>query len=110
MVVEDILMMQALDIPCGVYWVDRPWAIGSYGYSDFVWDRNRLPNPEKMIKWLGKRKIKFLLWIAPFVCGDMAKTAVEKGYNFPGQERYAAERTLIDFTNPKAKNGGRSRG
>ena len=27
-VVEDVLMMRAYDIPCGIYWVDRPWAKG----------------------------------------------------------------------------------
>ena len=51
-VVEDVLMMDALGIPCGVYWVDRPWAKGKMGYEDFEWDRNRLPHPEEMIDWL----------------------------------------------------------
>ncbi|MFA5422995.1 MAG: TIM-barrel domain-containing protein [Phycisphaerae bacterium] len=102
-VVEDVLMMDALGIPCGVYWVDRPWAVGSYGYDDFEWDRDRLPQPEKMIKWLGKKDIKFMLWIAPWVSGDMAKTAREKGYNLKGQTANLEDRTLIDFTNPDAK-------
>lgn len=102
-VVEDILMMQALDIPCGVYWVDRPWAIGDYGYDDFTWDTNRLPYPEEMISWLEKKNIKFLLWIAPWVSGNMAKIAVEKGYYLQGQRHNFPQRPLIDFTNPQAK-------
>ncbi len=109
-VVEDILMMEALDIPCGVYWVDRPWAVGDYGYNDFEWDRGRLPNPEKMIKWLDKRNIKFLLWIAPWVSGDMTKTAAKKGYNLKGQTYKFPERTLIDFTNPAAKQWWQNEG
>jgi len=109
-VVEDILMMQALDIPCGVYWVDRPWAVGDYGYNDFEWDRDRLPNPERMIKWLEKKNIRFILWIAPWVSGDMAKVAVEKGYNLKGQESNFPDRTLIDFTNPQAKQWWQSEG
>lgn len=101
--VEDILMMETFDIPCGVYWVDRPWARGDYGYDDFEWDRRRLPNPEKMIQWLGKKNIKFMLWIAPWVSGDMAKIAVKRDYNVKGQTGKLGERTLIDFTNPQAK-------
>jgi len=102
-VVEDILMMEAFDIPCGVYWVDRPWAVGDYGYNDFEWDRERLPNPERMIKWLEKKDIRFLLWIAPWVSGNMSKVALEKGYNVTGQEKMLTERTLVDFTNPEAR-------
>lgn len=109
-VVEDILMMQALDIPCGVYWVDRPWAVGSYGYNDFEWDRNRLPNPERMIKWLEKNNIRFLLWIAPWVSGNMAKVAIEKGYNVKGKESRLSVRPLVDFTNPQAKQWWQNEG
>jgi len=102
-VVEDILMMEALDIPCGAYWVDRPWAVGEFGYSDFQWDSERLPNPEKMIDWLDKRGIRFGLWIAPWVMGDMAKTALQNGYTVAGQHEREDSRPLIDFTNPEAK-------
>ncbi|MHC4123007.1 MAG: TIM-barrel domain-containing protein [Planctomycetota bacterium] len=100
--VEDILMMQALDIPCSVYWVDRPWAVGKKGYSDFEWDTNRLPNPEKMINWLDKKNIRFLLWIAPWIDGQITKTVLKKGYCLNGQNNKHI-RPLIDFTNPDAK-------
>jgi alpha-D-xyloside xylohydrolase len=36
MVVEDILMMEALDILFTLYWVDRPWGPGRFGYDDFL--------------------------------------------------------------------------
>ncbi|MGD8780205.1 MAG: glycoside hydrolase family 31 protein [Ignavibacteria bacterium] len=100
MIVEDILMMQALDIPCGIYWVDRPWAVGNAGYEDFNWDRKRIPNPENMIRWLEKKNIRFLLWIAPWVIGDMADTAKARGFYLPSQK--SPERVLIDFSNPEA--------
>ena len=101
-VVEDVLMMRAYDIPCGVYWVDRPWAKGPAGYDDFEWDPKRFPKAGKMIQWLDKNDMKFVLWIAPWVMGDMAKTAMEKGYNLTGQTRDQGKRVLIDFTNPEA--------
>jgi len=86
MVVEDILMMEALDIPCGVYWIDRPWDDGSYGYNgNFEWDKNRIPNPEKMITWLKNKDIRFLLWIAPWVADDVAREAIDKEYFLPGK-------------------------
>lgn len=112
--VEDVLMMEALDIPCGLYWVDRPWAIGPYGYSDFIWDEERMPNAVEMIDWLDGRGMKFMLWIAPWVMGDMAQTALEKGYNLEGQQRRIDKgedaRILIDFTNPLAVNWWKENG
>ncbi len=101
-VVEDVLMMQAYDIPCGVYWVDRPWAKGPAGYDDFEWDPQRFPKAGKMIKWIEKNDMKFVLWIAPWVMGEMAETAKKKGYNLKGQTDMNGKRVLIDFTNPAA--------
>jgi alpha-glucosidase (family GH31 glycosyl hydrolase) len=79
--VEDILMMEAYDIPCTAYWIDRPWGIGSQGYDDFIVDAERLPEFEKMIEWLNNKDVELMIWIAPWVMGDMAKTAKERGYN-----------------------------
>ena len=104
--VEDILMMEAFGIPCGVYWVDRPWAKGVYGYADFEWDPQRFPEAEAMLNWLGERDVKFMLWIAPWVAGDMQQVAHEKGYSVPmkgpagGIDPDSA--ALMDFTNPEA--------
>jgi len=106
MVIEDILMMKALDIPCGVYWVDRPWAKGMHGYEDFEWDPDRFPAAEEMIQWLHENNTKFLLWIAPWVAGEMKKEAYKKGYaqkvikNHPPLD--TSNVALLDFTNPEA--------
>jgi len=100
-VVEDILMMEALGIPCGVYWVDRPWAKGRYGYEDFEWDAKRLPHIEEMIQWLSSRRIRFALWIAPWVLGDMVKEGERKKCFLPSSAPKSPRR-LIDFTNPGA--------
>jgi alpha-D-xyloside xylohydrolase len=104
-VVEDVLMMEALDIPFGVYWIDRPWATGPMGYDDFQWDPERVPNAERMIRWLNSKGIEFALWIAPWVMGDMANVALREGYNLAGQKTRIQDvdsRVLIDFTNPDA--------
>jgi alpha-glucosidase (family GH31 glycosyl hydrolase) len=103
--VEDILMMKAFDIPMTIYWVDRPWAIGPDGYSDFEWDPNRFPNAVEMIKWINDKDIRFVLWIGPWVMGKMADEAVEKGYAIQGQldePRDDLVRVLVDFSNPEA--------
>jgi alpha-glucosidase (family GH31 glycosyl hydrolase) len=102
--VEDILMMKAFDIPLSIYWVDRPWATGPEGYSDFIWDPNRFPNAPEMIKWINKKNIRFVLWIAPWIMGNMANEAAEKGYILKGQPQTHEGnfRVNLDFTNPAA--------
>jgi len=85
MAYEDVKMMQALDIPLDVYWVDRPWAKGPRGYSDFEWDPERFPNAESMIEWTKEQGAEFLVWIAPWVMGDMADEALAKGYFLPSK-------------------------
>lgn len=102
-VVEDILMMRALDIPCGVYWIDRPWAQGDYGYDDFQWDSQRLPRHEEMIRWLEQKNIKLLLWLAPWVNGRMIQEGSQKDYFVRGQQECAATQPLVDFTRPAAR-------
>jgi len=109
-VVEDILMMEALDIPCGVYWVDRPWATGKDGYDDFRWDRARFPHPGAMIKWLAQKDINFVLWIAPWVMGEMKQEAENKGYILEGQKDNTDKVALIDFTNPEATRWWQEKG
>jgi alpha-D-xyloside xylohydrolase len=102
-VMEDVLMMKAFGIPCGVYWVDRPYGPGRLGYDDFEIDPARLPNFETMVRWLNKEQMQMLLWIAPFFQGKMETEALEKGYNLAGQPRLPNNYPMVDFTNPEAK-------
>jgi alpha-D-xyloside xylohydrolase len=103
-VMEDVLMMQAFGIPCGVYWVDRPYGPGRLGYDDFEIDSARLPDFARMVRWLNKRNMEMLLWIAPFFQGEMETEALVKGYNLAGQHRFPNNYPMVDFTNPEAKN------
>jgi alpha-D-xyloside xylohydrolase len=100
---EDVLMMNAYGIPCGVYWVDRPYGPGRLGYDDFEIDPNRLPNFAQMVKWLNEQGTQMVLWIAPFFQGRMEKEALAKGYNLAAQRPQRNNYPLCDFTNPEAK-------
>jgi len=103
---EDILMMRAYGIPCGVYWVDRPWGPGEpWGYDDFDIDEKRLPNFGKMVDWLGAQDTKLVLWIGPFYQGQMATNALARGWNLAGQVRpkNGNNYPMVDFSNPEAK-------
>ncbi len=102
LVVEDILMMEALGIPCTVYWVDRPWARGTQGYGDLWFDPARLPQAKRMIRWLSSKDIRFLLWIGPWVCDAPLKEAKKLGYLLPKGIGLDGRVGLVDFTNPAA--------
>lgn len=102
---EDVLLMEAYGIPNSIYWIDRPWGPGAWGYDDFEIDYDRLPNFEAMVRWLEDKGQRTMLWIAPFVEGDMETEALELGYNLPGQTRPGSGNNypLIDLSNPEAK-------
>ena len=100
---EDVLLMRAYGIPCGVYWVDRPWGPGPNGYDDFKIDTHRLPHFAESVEWLNSQNIRMVMWIGPFFQGDMATKALAKGYTLPGQSPSENNYPLVDFTNPEAK-------
>jgi alpha-D-xyloside xylohydrolase len=102
-VMEDVLMMKAFEIPCSIYWIDRPYGPGPIGYDDFDIDPKRLPNFTQMVKWLNAQGTQMVLWIAPFFQGQMMKEALAKDYILPGQRPRLQNYPLCDFTNPKAK-------
>ncbi len=101
-IAEEVLLMNAYDIPCTAYWIDRPWGPGVRGFDDYKIDYDRLPNFEKMVKWLDSKKISTMLWIAPFVMGKMADTAEERGYDLKSHIWMNARQVLMDFTNKEA--------
>jgi alpha-D-xyloside xylohydrolase len=100
---EDVLMMRAYGIPCGVYWIDRPWGPGRMGYDDFEIDPQRLPNFAASVKWLNSLQAQMLLWVAPFFQGRMEKEAQEKGYTLAGQQPSLNNYPMVDLSNPAAK-------
>ncbi|MFM2294767.1 MAG: hypothetical protein RLZZ350_1180, partial [Verrucomicrobiota bacterium] len=104
-VMEDVLLMKAYGIPCGVYWIDRPWGPGKNGYDDFKIDGKRLPHFAEEVKWLEEMNCKTVLWIGPFFQGEMETNALAKGWTLAsaGQKATKNNYPMVDFTNPDAK-------
>ncbi|MFA9392150.1 MAG: TIM-barrel domain-containing protein [Prolixibacteraceae bacterium] len=102
-VVEDVLMMEAYDIPCTAYWIDRPWGPGTRGFDDYKIDYERLPNFEAMVPWLNKKNMELMLWIGPWIMGDMAATAERNNYSLISRTWGGSQgQVLMDFSNPEA--------
>jgi alpha-glucosidase (family GH31 glycosyl hydrolase) len=102
MVVEDVLMMEALGIPCSMYEIDRPWALGFFGYGDMEVDPERLPDFDGMVRWLEEKGIHTLLWAAPWVADGMRAEAEAKSYTVKNTIPYLPQAANVDFTNPDA--------
>jgi alpha-glucosidase (family GH31 glycosyl hydrolase) len=100
---EDVLLMRAYGIPCGVVWIDRPWGPGKNGCDDFEIDPERLPKFAESVKWLASMDTKMVLWIAPFFQGQMETNALKLGYYLAAQHPMRNNYPMVDFTNPKAK-------
>jgi alpha-D-xyloside xylohydrolase len=100
---EDLLLMKAYGVPCGVYWIDRPWGPGRLGYDDFEIDTARLPHFLEMVKWLNEQNMQMVLWIGPFFQGQMETNALSKGYTLAGQKPMKNNYPMVDLTNPQAR-------
>ena len=100
--VEDVLMMEALDIPVTAQWIDRPWAIGPRGFDDYEFDLNEFPDPEGMIKWLNSKNQELMIWIGPWVMGDMADYAEKNNYSLTSKVWIDSNQVLMDFSHPDA--------
>lgn len=101
-IAEDVLMMEAYDIPFTAYWIDRPWGPGERGFDDYKIDYERLPKFEEMVSWLNEKNVEVMMWIGPFVMGEMAKTALERDYQLVSKNHISRHQVLMDFSNPEA--------
>jgi len=119
-VYEDASMLQSLDIPASVIFIDSPW---SNEYIDYEFNPEQFPDPERMISDLHEMGYKVLLWIVPYITPHAAnyQEGHKRGYfvKTPEGEDYMvtwwkpsgspelgvhSDRTgaMIDFTNPAA--------
>ena len=100
MIVEDVLMMEAIGIPCSWIVVDRPWASGTFGYGNMTFDEDRLPSFAGMVDWLASRDISTLLWIGPWVMDGQRDEVIALGYDVRPTIPYLPGAALLDFTDP----------
>ena len=102
MIVEDVLMMEALGIPCSMYIVDRPWGGGSFGYGPMTVDPRRLPNFPQMLSWLRGRGIHPMLFLGPWVFDELREELIAKGFHVANALFYPVGSELVDFSRPDA--------
>ena len=109
-VAEDLTMYQALDIPAGVYLIDRPWAGGDFGFDDFQWDPQRFPNPDGMLRVIRDRGYRVAVWSAALASGTAPGTngaeARANGYLAPGLEPWpdTPDAQVLDITDPEVRD------
>ncbi|HSP99241.1 MAG TPA: TIM-barrel domain-containing protein, partial [Candidatus Dormibacteraeota bacterium] len=109
-VAEDLTMYQALDIPPGIYMIDRPWADGAFGFDDFQWDPQRFPNPEGMLRVIRDRGYRVAVWSAALATGTAPGTngaqARAAGYLAPGLAPWpdTPDAQVLDITNPAVRD------
>lgn len=109
-IAEDLEMYEALDIPPGVYMIDRPWAGGAFGFDDFQWDPRRFPNPDGMLRVLRDRGYRVAVWSAALASGTAPGTngaeARANGYLAPGLGAWpdTPDAQVLDITNPTVRD------
>ncbi len=106
-VFKDVHMMKKNDMPLGAVWLDRPWMRGGYGSDDFIFDKQRYPEPKKHIQELHDMRIHVIVWGCDFLTEDSKyyKEGKRKHYFVGGSATVAdrLQRHIIDFANPDAR-------
>ncbi len=71
-VYEDAKAIRDAKIPCGLIWIDRPWATGERNMPPpFEWQVDRYPNGQKMFMDLNAMGYKTGVWVANNLYGDV---------------------------------------
>jgi alpha-glucosidase (family GH31 glycosyl hydrolase) len=102
MIIEDVLMMEALGIPCSMMVIDRPWGTGTFGYGTMEIDGDRLPGFSAMLSWLNGRGVRPLLFLGPWVFDGLRDELIEIGGHVPNALFYPVGSELVDFSVPEA--------
>ena len=72
-VYEDADGMRNEDIPCGLIWIDRPWAQGANNMPPpFEWQVSRYPNGSQMFADLQEQGYKTGVWVARNLYGSFS--------------------------------------
>lgn len=98
-------------IPLSVFHFDCCW-MKEFHWTDFSWDKDKFPEPEKLLAKIHERGIKTCLWINPYVgqAAEIFEEAKAKGYFLKREDgsvwqwdMWQPGLAIIDFTNPEAK-------
>jgi hypothetical protein len=76
-VYEDAKGMREARIPCGLIWIDRPWATGNDNMPPpFEWEAERFGDGHQMFMDLNEMGYKTGVWVAKNLYGDMDNPAL----------------------------------
>lgn len=99
-------------IPLSVFHFDCLW-MKPFQWCDFMWDKDKFPDPKGLLSELHRRGLRVCVWINPYIAqqSPLFKEAAIKGYLIKrtnGQvwqwDKWQAGMGIVDFTNPQATN------
>lgn len=102
--------MHDRQIPLDVFHFDCFWQKG-FEWCTMLWDRDKFPDPEGLIKKIHDRGIKVCVWLNPYIAqkSPLFKEARELGYMIKREDGnvwqwdlWQAGNGFVDFTNPDA--------
>lgn len=97
-------------IPLSVFHFDCFW-MKEFEWSNFLWNRELFPEPQRMLERIHQRGIKVSVWINPYIAQKSPLFAEGMEHNYfvntgDGDvwqwDRWQAGMALVDFTNPEA--------
>ncbi|GAX02254.1 alpha-xylosidase [Secundilactobacillus silagei] len=97
-------------IPLDVFHFDCFWQKG-FEWSTLLWDHDKFPDPEGLIKKVHDRGVKVCVWLNPYIAqkSPLFKEGKDNGYLIKRQDGnvwqwdlWQAGNGFVDFTNPAA--------
>jgi len=87
-VLEDVVRLQAAEIPIGWVLLDNPW---EHCNGQLTFDTGRIPDPSALIEAVHARGVRFMLWLSPLAtCPD----------GYPGTPIGEASHQVLDLRDP----------
>ncbi|ADN01371.1 alpha-xylosidase [Spirochaeta thermophila] len=103
--------MKERGIPLSVFHFDCFWMKGLH-WTNFLWDRERFPDPEGLLAWLKEQGVRSCVWINPYIAqqSEIFMEGMERGFFLRRPDGtvwqtddWQAGMAIVDFTNPEAR-------